>query len=331
MTLDEHGTKIFRIPSRSRVRSAIWGLPIISKNWLRARSSLVDVVHCHSVFLPQQIAAARYAKRTVLSPHGGYMPAVLNGRSRAAKKIWRAFVEDRFVRSVSALHAVSPSEAKQLESLFGHSRILTIPNAISLIPEAERALDRRYLNDWTFGFLGRLAIEQKGLDLLIDAYRDVRRNDSFPRLEIVGQDFRGSVQQIRNSAPELIDSNAVSLSGPIFGQDKNAFFGRIGVFVHTSRWEGLPFSVLEAMAWGCPVLVTPETNLAGKVEEFEAGWICTLAPREIATALRNISQLPREELKRRGANAIRLARESFSWGGVAKSMAELYHTLEVQS
>jgi glycosyltransferase involved in cell wall biosynthesis len=57
----------------------------------------------------------------------------------------------------------------------------------------------------------------------------------------------------------------------VFGREKEALLDSAFVFVHTSRWEGMPFAVIEALATGCPVLVTPATNLGDYVEGFGAG------------------------------------------------------------
>ena len=70
------------------------------------------------------------------------------------------------------------------------------------------------------------------------------------------------------------------------------------VFVHTSRSEGMPMAVLEAMAMGRPCLVTPGTNMADVVCEG-GGWQCQPDPDSIAESLKDIYQ-QRDSLQARG-------------------------------
>src|SRR5262249_1472034 len=81
--------------------------------------------------------------------------------------------------------------------------------------------------------------------------------------------------------------------------------------------------VAEAMAMGCPVVVTPEVGLAHLVEESGAGVVTSNEPRQLARIVTNLlADSPlRQELGCQGREA---ARSHLSWDSIGGPMHELY-------
>jgi glycosyltransferase involved in cell wall biosynthesis len=96
--------------------------------------------------------------------------------------------------------------------------------------------------------IGRL-VPQKGFDILIKAFgRVVSETDA--RLIIMGEGpERGPLEKITG---DLGLSDRVSFIG--FQHNPYAFLARADLYVLSSRYEGLPVSLLEAMACGVPVI-----------------------------------------------------------------------------
>ncbi len=93
----------------------------------------------------------------------------------------------------------------------------------------------------------------------------------------------------------------VEISGPRIGSEKLEYLGSLDAFVHPSRHEALPMGVLEAMAVGRAVVVTPETNLATLVERHGAGWSVAANVTAIAAALHTLAASPDAVAARGGA------------------------------
>lgn len=98
---------------------------------------------------------------------------------------------------------------------------------------------------------------------------------------------------------------------------------RADLFVSSSRWEGSPLVVIEAMAAGTPVLATYEAS--GEI--MEHGMTGALVHREDAAALAKeldavLKALP--AARKRAALAQREARERFSLKGYVKDLAAIY-------
>jgi glycosyltransferase involved in cell wall biosynthesis len=235
--------------------------------------------------------------------------------------------ERGYVRSASIIHAVSPRELEELRATFGAARpLVVVPNAVDLPAVGAVPTDRMMGPSRRIVFLGRLAIESKGLDVLLKGYASYVRHqrDIDTELIVAGPDFRSGRDELEALAASLFESGHVRFTGPLFGPDKEALLRSAYVFVHTSRWEGMPFAVLEALAMGCPVLVTPATNLGEHVQEFGAGVVVDGSTQSVAEGLRRLLEIPADRYEMLCSAARRLASARFTWPIVAEQLTSEY-------
>jgi glycosyltransferase involved in cell wall biosynthesis len=321
------GVSVLDLPSRSRLGGFVMGLPKRTREALRARSGQIDLVHFHSVFIAENARAGSLLDVPyVISPRGGYNRSVLRGRNRLAKRIWLALHERRYVSSAQALHAVSVGEVSELENLVPRSQIFYVPNGIDQhvldrpiqAPEAKALL-----------FLGRLAIQHKGIDLLLAGYsRYLKKSgDKSSALIVAGPDFRGDKRRVEERLDALGLQDRVSLPGGVFGHEKWGLIDRAYAFVLTSRWEGMPFALLEALAAGRPAVVTPETNLGDLVQKYGAGVQIPGDAESIAAGIGTLLTLPQEQYVQMQGRARRLIQEHFTWERVTNELATHYRRI----
>jgi len=132
--------------------------------------------------------------------------------------------------------------------------------------------------------VGRLT-KQKDFATLIRAFSIVRKKYA-ARLLILGEgEERQSLNQLIN---DLEFNNDVDLHG--FEENPYAFMAKSSVYVLSSLWEGLPNTLIEAMAVGTPVV---STNCESGPKEILAngkyGWIAPMGDSEsIANGILNI-------------------------------------------
>ncbi len=96
-------------------------------------------------------------------------------------------------------------------------------------------------------FLGRLDMSQKGIDLLLEAYKLVSKKIKYP-LVIAGNG--PDEEKIKNKIIDLGLSNRVSMVGPAWGEKKNNLLSKSVICAFSSRNETFSLFALEAMASG---------------------------------------------------------------------------------
>jgi glycosyltransferase involved in cell wall biosynthesis len=201
-----------------------------------------------------------------------------------------------------------------------------VPNGIDLAAVPRKVdvslLHRRYpkiAGRRVFLFLGRLDPLHKGLDLLLEAFAQaVAYNFA---LVIVGPDWQGSMAWLRSRAEALGLGGRVIFTGPAYGREKWSYLAGGDVFVHTSRWEGFAFSVLEALAMGKPVLASTGADPERKINKQGAGFTVPATAKDVAKAIHCLAQLSNEELLRMGSQARAMA-EEYDWKHIARSLLE---------
>jgi glycosyltransferase involved in cell wall biosynthesis len=174
-----------------------------------------------------------------------------------------------------------------------------------------------------FLFLGRLDIWHKALDrLLIGFAMSLRENDRGQRLTLVGPPEPGTLARLHELCADLglRVGREVTIHPPVRGPAKWEIFRNADVFVHPSRKEGIPRSVVEALVMGLPVLVTEETNLGTVVEQAQAGWCVPSTPEGVSGGLREA--LACQDLAARSDAATRLARAKLTWEIIAADFAQ---------
>ena len=84
--------------------------------------------------------------------------------------------------------------------------------------------------------------------------------------------------------------------------------------------------MLEAMASGCPTIITPEVGLAKTIKETKTGIVTNGEPNLIGQA---INDLLADEQKRNkmGSQGREVARKSFSWKSVAEQILSSYKNI----
>ncbi len=110
--------------------------------------------------------------------------------------------------------------------------------------------------------VGRHSAE-KGFDLLMEAHALAYKDAPDLKLVLVG-DGPDSEKLMTLSKSLGTESNVVFAGAQ---KDLAPYYKHAVAFVLPSRFEGMPNALLEAMAYGCPVIVTPQFKAAGEIVE----------------------------------------------------------------
>lgn len=210
----------------SMVRKAFWRdlAYLLVAKVLRARV----LWQVHGGALPQRFYPEGTWRSRMLQGVLG-LPDMLVVLARVEQDAYQRFVPEQYV--VTVPNAIDPAPFAK------------VPTVLSLPPKPLRAV-----------YVGRLARE-KGLYEAIQAIRLAADAREDLRLTIAGDG--PEAPRLRRYATALGVSSRVDFAGPVFGDAKVALLARHDVFVLPSYSEGLPYSLLEAMAAGLPVVATP--------------------------------------------------------------------------
>jgi glycosyltransferase involved in cell wall biosynthesis len=318
------GVKVWYFQSR-HLRRVYWAPDLAGA--LAAHAGEFDLVHTHAIFLWPLWAAARAARRAnvpyVVSPRGMLERDLISHKNAMLKGLWIAAIERRNLERAAAIHVTSGREAEEAAA-FGFSLppCREIPNGVSVDAPNGRAVSAAI--DAIVGgepyvlFLGRINWK-KGLDRLLAALARVPR----VRLVIAGNDddhYRPALDAI---AARLGVSARVTFAGPVHGADKAALLSGARLLALPSYSENFGNVVIEAMAAGCPVVVSKDVGLAPMVEQSGAGRAVSGDPETLAAAIGEVIDDP--SLGRAmGERGKALAHRRYSWAVVARQMEELY-------
>jgi glycosyltransferase involved in cell wall biosynthesis len=191
------------------------------------------------------------------------------------------------------------------------------------IPEKKKESFRR--EGMKLLYIGRLEVATKGLDLMLDAIKinaDLMRAKKVT-LDMYGPDHQGRVAALREMIAERGIGDIVTLSDPIVGEEKEAAYLDADAFIQTSRTEGMPMGILEALSYGLPCLVTEGTTLRTLIDDNDAGWGCGTNTEEISEAL--VKLINEADLFGQKSQAARsFADNNFSWRIVSATTLRLY-------
>jgi glycosyltransferase involved in cell wall biosynthesis len=248
-------------------------------------------------------------KADVLAAWLGGVPtvAMLRGWTGEDAKV-RLFewLDRKTLRRHDAITVVSNAlgEAAVREGVL-RERVFRVPNAIDLAalapPRSREDLCQELGVDPSaplVGAVGRLSPE-KGHRVLLDAFHSVSRTAPEARLVVVGDGPEEAA--LRRRAQELGLADRVTFTG--LRKDGQQIIGALDVLALPSFSEGMPNVVLEAFAYGTPVVATSVGALPDMLEDGRSGWLVPAGDAgKLAAALRQ-SLDDRPEALRRSAEA----------------------------
>jgi glycosyltransferase involved in cell wall biosynthesis len=282
-----------------------------------------DVVHVNSVFLWPTSAAARVAKLQhkpyIVAPRGMLVPELIEERSKWVKKAWLLSVERETLRHAARVHVTSRAEYADAERVgLQLAPMEVVPNGIDVPGLSAEPSDVATAATAPYVlFLGRLCWT-KGIHVLLEALAGTDM-----RLILAGPEEDG----YRHTLAKLIAQHGLA--------DRARWIGSVGA---TQKWtllrgarclvlpsvkESFGNVVVEAMAVGCPVVVTEGVGASDIVQRANAGRVSLHDAHALRAHILKLWNEP-DLARSLGENGARYARAHLTWPRVAEQMAEVY-------
>jgi glycosyltransferase involved in cell wall biosynthesis len=302
--------------------------------WLTNNIHHYDIVNTNGIFAPIIIAAYQACQRDrvpyVINPHG-----MLDGWAMNYKR-WKKLpyynaIEKPALERAAMIRVLAQAELQNISNLQLATPTALIPNGIWR-SEFQRSGNAELFyqnfpetrNKPLILFLGRID-PKKGLDLLATALADVRKTFPNAHLVVAGPDLmRFRPQAVADfAAAGCLD--AVTFTGMLTGELKQAALSAANVYTAPSYSEGFSMSVLEGMASGLPCVITTGCNFP-EAADAAAAYVVDINAQAIAQALSDCLRDP-AAAQAMGDRARKFVFEHYSWESIAKQTIGVYESI----
>jgi glycosyltransferase involved in cell wall biosynthesis len=166
--------------------------------------------------------------------------------------------------------------------------------------------------------------QRKGYSDLIRAFAKVALKYPDWKISLAGN---GETEQARAMAKELGIEGQLELLGWIRGESKDMAFKQATVFCLPSYAEGFPMAVLDAWAYGLPVITTPVGGIPDVAIDGENMLLFT--PGDIDTLAEKLDIIISDEALREklSAASVKMAAEKFNVNTITEQVGDVYESL----
>ncbi len=304
------------VDSLKALEVTVYRLPVAGNlSWAAAKRLREKIVHHQIDIVHTHLMAADiygwYVKRQL--PELTWLSTIHNVHSFSSMKAWVRFLYVKFLRRADRVIYVAEFVAQTLNPLIKAVASVMIHNCVPDVSARQPGDAQKIL------FVGRL-ITLKGCDDLLRAFKLLKPASPHLTLTIVGEGPEMPKLKTLVSAPNFASS--VHFVG--YQTDTAPFFREAGIFVLPSRSEGLPLTLIEAMAHGKAIVANRITSVSECVSDNISALLVNQGDvYSLATAIRRL--IEDAALRVRLGSGARAAYEAnFQFSMMAERYAKLY-------
>ncbi|MDX2195578.1 MAG: glycosyltransferase [Cytophagales bacterium] len=289
-----------------------------------------DLVHITAVWNFTVWAACHWCKyygiKYIISPRGTIYEETINIKSSIIKKIYYLLIAKKCLHNAAYIHYTTQDEYDKVENyLHTGTTGVVIQNGIEINDIALEVPNNDVAGKNYILFLGRLN-KKKGIEILLQAFADILPQYPDYKLIIAGPDNDDELPNLISIVKALGIQNHVNFVGEVKGMQKVLLYSHAACFVLSSYSENFGMSVVEAMMYGCPVVVSDRVGIHDVIQKYDAGIVTTLEVNDVASAI--IKILKDDKLRTAIANNAKiLLIDKFDIQSVATQMIEMYNSI----
>ncbi len=258
----------------------------------------------------------------VVIPHG-CLVTIEQNKKKLKHIIANMLLFNRYLKKAVAVQYLNEQEKNN--SKFKVRKTVIIPNSIKF----EERKHERDTDIFKFIYVGRYDITVKGLDLLIDTFISLKNwcIENNVVLELYGPiEENPDLDLLRAKIKDSDCSDIITINGPVFNEEKAEKLQKSSVFIQTSRNEGQPMGIIEALSFGLPCVVTNETSFGEYCNKNKCGIGVNFSKEELTAAIKEIFT-NKEYFNECQENAITNMKKDFDLEAVANLTLETYKNL----
>lgn len=284
-----------------------------------------DLVIFNEIYKPKYIKlykeCLKKSIKYIIIPHGSLVYKA-QSKKKLKKRLANLLLFNKFISSASAIQFLNTQEKEY--SNFKYKKGIILSNGINT-PSANnnKAIIKNFV------FIGRYDIYVKGLDLIIDMVGNnlkwFKENDVIINLygRITSNNTMIEMKKIinKNNATDIVRVNDA-----IYGEEKVKVLNNSYAFIQTSRHEGQPMGIIEAMSYGVPCIVTTGTSFSDIVNLNKCGFGVEFDINELFEAIKKISN----DINLRNQmsnNSFNYAKKAYDWSIIKENITKEYKLL----
>ncbi|UQZ12824.1 glycosyltransferase [Providencia stuartii] len=212
-------------------------------------------------------------QRYVIIPHSSLSIHAFE-KGSATKRILYRFLLCKLLKKSKFVMYLNDDEKKN--GVYINKNTEIFPNGITTKENTYITFIKKKNKTVKMIYLGRYDIKHKGLDYLLEFTKYLI--DYYPNfhweLNMYGTDSKSGLSFIHDYIEKNGLTDNIKVNDAVFGDEKDKVLSNADIFVLTSRYEGMPIAILEALRNHLPCLLTKETNMlstlkdSGVAEEF---------------------------------------------------------------
>lgn len=316
------GLDVIYMPSYKR--NSIFGQILIYSSFIcKYISTLltnynIKIVHIHSAsygsFLRKSIVlriAKFFKKKVIFHIHGAEFELFYQRSSQIKQKNIT-----RILDKADAIIVLSKQWKESISKISSNKNIIILYNPTSI-----KELKHVPSETTRFLFMGRIE-KRKGVYEIIESAKHIKNQNI--EVNLYGD---GSIEKFANMIKEEKLEQKIKIKGWISGDKKDEVYYNSDVLLLPSFNEGLPMSILEAMAYGLPVISTPVGGIAEAVEEGVNGFL--VSPGDAKALAEKMDLLTNDNALREkmGQESYKFAKEKFDIKVIIEQLQEIYEQL----
>ena len=162
---------------------------------------------------------------------------------------------------------------------------------------------------------------QKNLPLLIRIAEQLNQNAKFSFLIIGDGEQRKEVEEL------ILAKKIVNITLLGFKNNIIDYLFASDIYLSTSLWEGLPFSLIEAAACGIPIIASDVTGNNEVVNDAENGYLFELNKPDVAVNKILYLESSSDEQKIMSENSLKIVKDNFQLSTMINKMKDIYTNL----
>ncbi|MGO5013587.1 glycosyltransferase [Niallia sp. Sow4_A1] len=281
------------------------------------RDNKIDIIHANSTFSGLLIYLYSFFNKNVsyiYTPHGYYS---LKSMNKLLKYITRRIEKKINNICETVIHVSKSEEEEALKfNLVSKDKSIVIFNGVTE-PKKSDEYDER--NIFTVVNLARVDDQKDPYKFLEIAIPIVSKNDN---IQFIWAGNGKYLNDIREKVKQNKLEKKIKFIG--FVKEKNILFNKADIYLSTSEYEGLPFSVVEAMSYKLPLILSNVVGHTDLVENGENGYLYDFENFSTAIEYLNSIILNSELYEKLAKSSYQFYKEKFSVDQMMRKLLVLY-------